>query len=670
MELVQQKPPAIFSQRLMNQTLTELSVETKNLGFLNSRVHASLDTVGNKIRAEYHIHEGSPYRIRNYEIDLGDTTLNKIVSRTGRGNRGNRLKPNSILNMSALENEMNHVSARLRNNGYYRLTAENLHFIVDTALQSNAADVKLILQDTSYAKVYTIQKISVFSGYDRFGEQFRAKDSTVSKDVNIYYDHLHFLRQNVIADKIPFNTGNIYRQRSADAAYSLFQALNCINYTNIEFKEGNYADSTLLDCNIFISPSDNHSIQTGLDATNKAGDFGLAFDIDYANLNVFNGSELFGVSLKSAYEFVKSDDNKSSKNNFFEFGITPSLTFSAIHLPWVNGWLKKKYNLQTLYSLGFDIQHRPQFTRNFYNFKWQFRWSGRNNILTQTFSPLDINYVFMPWASDEFKRFLNTRTNPVTRYSYEDVFTVGSSYSMIYTNANTGRTGRRLYTVRLNLESSGNMLNTLFSIEKKKTATRQYNVFGNPFAQYVKGDIDLALTVPLSAASSLAFHGGIGAANPYNNSSILPFEKRYYAGGPNNVRGWNTRYLGPGAMPAEEDADMSLHVGDISMIFSAEYRVKALDWLEPAFFVDCGNIWTVKEYIDQPGGLFRWDSFYKEFAVGSGFGLRFDLQFLIFRLDVGKKIYNPALPENERFVLPKDSFWKNWKLYLAIGYPF
>jgi outer membrane protein assembly factor BamA len=667
MELVQQKPPVVFSQRLMNQTLAELSIEAINRGFLRARVHAALDTSGRRISAEYHIHEGSPYRIKNYEINLGDTALNKIVSHRG---RGQRLKLNSILNMSALDREMNRVSARLRNNGYYRLTADNLHFIADTALQHSLADLKLILQDTSIAKVYAINSIRVFSGYDRLGGQYLATDSTLRNGINIYYDRLHFLRPKVIVDKIPFRPGDIYRQRSAEAAYSLFQSLNCVNYANIEFKEGNYSDSTLLDCNIFLSPGDNHTIQAGFDATNKAGDFGLAFDLSYVNQNTFNGSELFGVSLKSAYEFVNSEENKYSNHNFFEIGITPSLTFSKIHFPWVNAWIKKNYNAQTLYSLGFNIQHRPQFTRNFYNLKWQFRWSGRSNILTQTLSPIDINYVFMPWVSDEFKRFLNTRTNPVTRYSYEDVFTVGSAYGLIYTNSGANRPGRRLYTVRLNMESSGNMLNAIFSIDKKTPATRQYNVFGNPFAQYVKGDIDLALTIPLSTQSSLAFHAGAGAANPYNNSSIMPFEKRYYAGGPNNVRGWNTRCLGPGSMPTGNDDDIALHVGDISMIVSAEYRIKAIDWIEPALFVDCGNIWTIREYSDQTGGLFRWNSFYKELAVGSGLGLRFDFKFLIFRIDAGKRVYDPAMPENKRFVLPDDSFWENWKLYLAIGYPF
>jgi outer membrane protein assembly factor BamA len=162
----------------------------------------------------------------------------------------------------------------------------------------------------------------------------------------------------------------------------------------------------------------------------------------------------------------------------------------------------------------------------------------------------------------------------------------------------------------------------------------------------------------------------VGAGLPYGNSTILPFEKRYYAGGPNSVRGWRTRYLGPGSFNRGVAGDPTTHVGDISFILSAEYRYKVLKWLEPAFFVDCGNIWTIKDYPNQPGGLFQWDSFYKELAVGTGIGLRFDLTFLILRIDAGTQIYDPAQFSADRFVFMKGNFWNQSAMYVAIGYPF
>jgi outer membrane protein assembly factor BamA len=203
-----------------------------------------------------------------------------------------------------------------------------------------------------------------------------------------------------------------------------------------------------------------------------------------------------------------------------------------------------------------------------------------------------------------------------------------------------------------------------------KNKSGQYEIFRNPFAQYLKGDIDYSRTIRLNETEAIAYHAGFGLAYPYGNSSILPFEKRYYAGGPNSVRGWWTRYLGPGSFNGGNIKSMVYHVGDINLLLSAEYRYKILDWLEPTAFVDCGNIWTIKDYPDQPGGLFEWDSFYKEMAVGTGVGLRFDFTFLILRLDGGTRVYDPARPEGDRFVFLKGNFGNNSAWYVAIGYPF
>jgi len=281
----------------------------------------------------------------------------------------------------------------------------------------------------------------------------------------------------------------------------------------------------------------------------------------------------------------------------------------------------------------------------------------------------------MPWQSAEFKNYLNS-VNPLTRYSYDNTFTAGIGYSLIYTNAEAGRMRQNLYTVRLNAESSGNLLSWIFDAyyrNRDEAPSVPYGIFGNPFAQYVKGDINYAWTFQLNENNGLAFRAGVGVACPYKNSSILPFEKRYYGGGPNHVRGWRTRNLGPGSSQGT-NGDFTRQVGDINLILSAEYRFRILPWLEPAVFVDAGNIWTIKDYADQPGGLFRWNTFYREIAVGAGVGLRLDFNFLIFRLDAGTQIYDPVDGRSiflNGFYSPRESnFFRRSAIYIAIGYPF
>ena len=700
--------PVIYSQNYVNQSVNELSIEMKNRGYLNASVSAAVDTIGKKVVVNYRIQEGTPYRIRNYEIQLPDSQMNdlargirpprnllrrlirpdgQIVDSLANPNRNQQrrrhntymlaksaIKPDNIFDMNRLNEERLRISNILRNQGYYDLTIDNLHYFADSALNTNQVDLRLQLRDTSLTNVYRIAKVRVFSGYDPVrSERYVVVDSVTAKnDVIIYYNKLHLLRPQLIADKVMIHPGGLFRERARESTYGLFQALNCVSRVDVAYREKNYPDSTLLDCDIYLTPGNIHSFQTRLGGTNNAGDFGVALDVNYGHQNLFNGSEIFNIQLKGAYEFVSGKSATNSVNpNFYELGVMPSLIFSKLHLPFLGAYLQNNYNVQTQYSLGYDVQKRPEYSRDFFNFKWQVRWSNRNNQVTHTIGLIDINYVSMPWKSESFRQYLNTEIDPLTRLSYNDVFTAGLDYSLIYTNANNEKTGQRLHTVRFNAESSGNALRGIFSLSHAKANdTNQYEIGGNPFAQYVKGSIDYAETIPLNVSGKFAFHTAFGLAYPYQNSLILPFEKRFFAGGPNSVRGWRTRYLGPGSFNQGIPGDPTTHVGDISFILSGEYRYKLLSWLEPAYFIDCGNTWTIKDYEGQPCGLFQWNKFYKELAVGTGIGLRFDFSFFIFRLDAGTRVYDPARPEESRFVFLKSNFWNNSAAYIAIGYPF
>jgi outer membrane protein assembly factor BamA len=687
------EPPVIFNNHSVNLSVTELTMEMRNRGYLNAQVTAQIDTMDKKAFVTYKIANNEPYRIRNYTNDVPLRLFSRQDSarseenyfsnfiRRNRNDRSDRnrtlqgrslIKEETIFDMNILERERARINMILRNQGYYASTEDNLHFLADTSLQSNQVDLTLALLDSALAIPYTIERVNVYSGYDPlYKEDYNIVDSLEYKDVHIYYDPLHFLRPSVINEKILVRPGNLFQERYNTSTLSLLRALDCVGQVNLQYAQGNYPDSTLLDCNIYITPGNIHSLQVGLEGTNKAGDLGMALDVTYGHLNLFNGSELFNINARVAYEFISGALNANgSIHNYYEWSIRPSLTFPKIHLPFIGNSMKKWFNLQTQYSLGYNIQRRPEYIRNFFNFNWKFRWVGQTQLITHTLSLLDINYVAMPWKSDTFQEYLD-KGDALTKYSYNNIFTAGTNYGLIYTNAQAGRVRQHLYTLRFNIESSGNILSWLSEARHAgKDGNGQYTIFDNPFAQYVKTDGDLAHTFQLNVKNGLAFHAGIGIAYPYGNSKILPFEKRYYAGGPNHVRGWSTRYLGPGSYKEGKTGDPTTHVGDINFILSVEYRFKLMSWLEPAFFVDCGNIWTIKNYPNQSGGYFQWDKFYKELAIGSGLGLRFDLNFLLLRLDAGTKIYDPAKAEGNRWVLFRDKLFKNSAVYIAIGYPF
>ncbi|MDR0427624.1 MAG: BamA/TamA family outer membrane protein [Dysgonamonadaceae bacterium] len=687
-------PAIIHKQNKVELSIEELTAQMHNLGYLNSEVTAKVDTVSAKKKAKvtYQIYNGEPYRVRHFtnSISLPRTrdernsggfrnlirnrgeTPDSTAERTYSNflQRRSLIKEGTVFDMNILESEINRVSSILRNQGYYIFTPDNLHYLADTTLTSNQVDLTMTISDSTQLIPYRINKVNVFSGFDPADrDAYHITDSVVREDITIYYDAQHYLRPRVIARKVLLKPGNLFRERMGESTVNLLQSLSGMGMVDLQYEEINSADTALLDCNIFLTPGNNHSVQVGVEGTNKAGDLGVALDLTYGNLNIFNGGEVFNIHTRASYEFVRSRGNDSINNSFYEIGITPSFTFPKLHLPFVNTWLANRFTSQTIYSFGYNIQRRPEFARNFFNFNWKLNWTSQRNVLTQNLSILDINYVNMSWISESFQNYLKT-LDPLTRYSYENVFTAGIAYNLTYTGASRGRARYNPYTFRFSAESSGNMLSRLFSIFKaNKSATGQYHILGNPFAQYVKGNIDFSRLISLGSTDKLAFRAGIGVAYPYKNSSILPFEKRYFAGGPNNVRGWGTRFLGPGSFD-ESDGNPALQVGDINFILNLEYRYKLLSWFEPAFFVDAGNIWTIRSYESQPGGLFEWNKFYKEIAVATGIGLRFDLSFLIVRLDAGTRIYDPARAEGNRFVLFKGKLLRNSALHFAIGYPF
>lgn len=693
------EPGIIYKNNLVDLSIEELTAQMHNLGYLHASVSAEVDTTSTEKKAKvtYFITNGDPYRVRNFKNDIS-------ILNTGRSSNAGRwtnffrrnnnqqdqnndssevrippiqyhsiITEGTIFDMNILEDEINRVSSILRNRGYYAITPNNMHYLADTTLRSNQVDLTMIMLDTTQALPYTIQRVNVFSGFDPAErDSYVATDSVVQNGINIYYDDQNYLRRRVIASRVLVEPGSLFRQRAGESTFSLLQSLSGMGRVDVEYAENNYADSTLLDCNIYLTPGNNHSIQLGVEGTNKAGDLGVALDAIYGNLNIFNGGEIFNVHMRTSYEFVRSKSEDAINNNFYEIGVTPSLTFPKLHLPYVNKWFANRFTSTTTYSLGYNIQRRPEFSRNFFNFNWKLSWTNQRSNLSQSLSLLDVNYINMPWVSGFFTDYLNNleNTDPVTRHSYDDVFTAGIAYSLIYSNTNRGRNLQNLYTIRFSAESSGNTLSWIFSaLNKEKSSTGQYNIFGNPFAQYVKGNLEFSETIPFNRMSGLSYRIGIGVAYPYKNSSIIPFEKRYFAGGPNHVRGWSTRSLGPGSFNAGEGNNMALHVGDINLIANIEYRHKILPWFEPALFIDAGNIWTIKSYDSQPNGLFEWNKFYKEIAVATGIGLRFDLSFLIIRLDAGTRVYDPAKEDN-KFVLFKGKFFKNSALHFAIGYPF
>ena len=280
-------------------------------------------------------------------------------------------------------------------------------------------------------------------------------------------------------------------------------------------------------------------------------------------------------------------------------------------------------------------------------------------------TPININFVNVN-PTPEFQEILDKETNRRLKEQYSDHLIAGGSISLIYDNQKI-KNSRSYDYIRLDFETSGNIIYAAQSLfGTKKTDDEYYQIFGIRYSQYARINIDYRHYFHLNNPGNIIALRALGGAGiPYLNSNEIPYEKGFYGGGANDMRGWRFRELGPGGYAGQGNYE---RVGDIQLETNLEYRFTIYSFLKGAFFTDIGNIWSYNAD-NYPDGQFKWDTFYKQLAVDAGFGLRFDFSYFIFRLDAGIPIRDPAYSNEERWrfdYLRFDQFVINF----GIGYPF
>ena len=259
-------------------------------------------------------------------------------------------------------------------------------------------------------------------------------------------------------------------------------------------------------------------------------------------------------------------------------------------------------------------------------------------------------------------------------YSFEDHL-VNTAHYGLELNSQLISQSRDFTFLRFNLESAGNLVNVFHSALNREVDQYPRQLFNVPYFQYLRGDIDLRYYNVINTVNKVVYRLYVGVGYPYGNSGALPYEKKFFSGGPNSIRAWSSRDLGPGSY-AEPDSVLSVYkfpnkTGDIKLEANLEYRFKVVWKMESALFIDMGNVWAIREETDKPGAVFRMNKFYKEIAIGTGIGIRFDFSFFLLRFDFGLKIRDPALPENKRWIpVYKEFSLDDLHLKFGIGYPF
>ncbi|MDD4921848.1 MAG: BamA/TamA family outer membrane protein [Bacteroidales bacterium] len=690
-------PPVIFDSLQAMRSGRAMQNSLISKGYFDADVDWVVAYKGRKASVRYVVKPNKPYTIRKYDFVPVKDSISLLIEKEM---KSSTVRPGMLLSSQKLDEERSRLSKRLMREGYYAMQKDFFSFDVDSTLGTHQADVNLLinpyLPDTSGMElskdelskyshpVYRVQNIFFMldvpmSSFTRNpvvapsassrNLVFEVADfDTISRgSYHTIYRKKPFVSPEALIENCRILPGEIYDLNMVERTYSRMNSLQLMKYINIRFVEQGVDSLGMhqLDCYIVLTPNLKQAMAFELEGTNTAGDIGIAGNLNYTHRNLFNGSELFQAKVRGAYEALST----SFQSDYTELGGEVSMTLPEFKMFFLSEKFKKNVDATTELNMSFQKMKRPEFERTIASTGIRYNWL-RNN-LRQTLDLIDISYVYMPWVDSTFQTNYLTNTSYL-KYSYEDHFILRTGYSFSYSSVPLGSTNRSYFTLRGSLEAAGNSLYAIYSLAKIPKDQGFYKIGGINFAQYVKGEAEYAKSHVIDSRSRLAWRFGLGIAYPYGNSSILPFEKRFFSGGANSVRGWSVRTLGPGSYYSgrSNGIDFMNQSGDVKLDFGAEYRNNLFWKLESALFADFGNIWTLREYAEQPGGQFKINTFYKQLASSVGVGLRFDFNYFLLRFDLGMKVFDPSLTGDQRWRIKYIDNKNDFAFHFAIGYPF
>lgn len=677
-------PPVIYDSTLTTASENQLQRALTNKGYLKNQVSSEVKLNPKKKKAEvdYFITLNEPYRIRSITYDIPNDSLRDLILAD---TTDFPIKCSSPLDHKKLDSERDLIVQRLRNNGYYAFNKNYITFVADTAAGSHEVDLTLSLsnktQDLPHLphieghRQFYVRDVIFVTSYDAVSMQNGVYGETVTYNgITVLYGDDRYIAAEILDENCFIRPGSIYNASDVDRTYKALGRLGIIKYINIDMKAvGEIGGDLWVDAYILLNRDKSQTISFSLEGTNSEGDLGFGIGADYQHRNIFKGSEILNVKFKASYESLSGDLSGLINDNYSEYSGDVGITFPKFKMPFLRESFKRRIQASTEFMTSFNYQERPEYTRIIAGAGWKYIWSERNNQMRHTFNLIDVSYVYLPKSKSNF---LDSITNPLLRYSYENHLIMRMGYTFYKTNRRpttpfTTVLQDNIYTIRASAETAGNLLYGIsHMIGQKREDDDSYKVFGTRYSQYVKLDGDFAVTHYINQRSSLAFHAGFGIAVPYGNSTVLPFEKRFYSGGANSVRGWGVRTLGPGSFDGKKAQNSFIYqCGDIRLDLNLEYRCKLFWVLELGAFIDCGNVWTIKEYENQPGGAFKIGKFFEQLALSYGLGLRMDFTYFLLRFDVGMKAHNPALGQ-EHWPLISPSLKRDAEIHFSVGYPF
>lgn len=637
--------PVAFNSSLVEPSGLNIAKRLEYLGYYGSHVYSRTDTVRRLVRVHYNVIPGSRHIISsiNYTLPKDSVFCREFYADTVHLS----LKPGMYLSEDLLEKETVRSSAVLRSKGYYDFSKNNYFFQADTLTSPGSTVLN-----------YEIRNYTRNEGA-----------SAATKLEKYYFGHVEISH----TDEIKFSNrvltglnlirpGEVYDPKIVNDTYTRLSALKVFNSVQIEMTP---VDSGRVDCEIRLRESKIHGVKANLEASvNVGGLLGIAPKVSYYNKNLFHGGEWLSVSFNGIFQMMYNDPSVKST----ELGVQASLS-----LPKFLGIPYRSFHganiPRTEFKVSYNYQDRPEFKKHLASFSYGYTGRIGEGFVQYQFYPQQFTLVKLKDMDDAF--YMKLITNPYMAYSYQDHFDSAISGTLQYSTSKEAIPKTSYFSVRFNADLAGNVI-SLWRPIMSENEYGQKLAFGVPYTQYSKSEVSLVGVHRWGSKNGQAFAARLlaGIGHAYGNSTTMPFEKQFYAGGASSMRAWQSRTLGAGRQAPSDFFSIPSQSGDMKLELDLEYRLLMFWKLEAALFAEAGNVWTLQNVFtdDDPGDI-RYGNFFESVALDWGVGLRVNLNLLVLRLDWGFKLYNPSLAASSSWVRFSDWFNES-SLQFGVGYPF
>lgn len=634
--------PVVYDADMVESSVSNIREHLKYLGYYNSQISTDINVKKKRVTVKYNVTLGKQYTVKEIRFSVPE---GEFADEFYRDTASMLIKTGMPLSEDLLEKESDRSSKYLRNKGFYGFNKNYYFFEADTLSVPDSAILDLKIN--TYTRNET-EKVARNFHKSRIGEV------SINHPVSLKFDERVLRKLNTI------KPGELYSEDMVNNAYSRFTGLRVFSGVNIEMSR---RDSNTVNCAINLSQSKLQGFKLNVEAsTNSSGLLGISPQLSYYHKNIFRGGEWLNLSFMGNFQFRVNDNVRSN-----EFGVSAGISIPK--------FLLLPYRLfpgampRTDFNVSYNYQSRPEYTRNIIATSFGYNGNFKGKLFYQAY-PVQLNIVRLFNLDEAFYKTL--ANDPFMRNAYQNHFDLGLG-TMLYYTTNTDVVPKTpFFYVRFQGDLAGNLLSA-FKPLMEKDADGAGMIWNTPFAQYVRGEVSVGKTWRFGKKDgqqlAVRLLGGAGWA--YGNSTALPFEKHFYAGGANSLRGWQARSVGPGLAKKNTTFIIANQTGDMKLEANIEYRFKMFWKLDGAVFVDAGNVWNLRDSGSESGleSKIMMRSFARSIAANWGVGVRLDLNFLLLRVDMGIKIHDPA--RDRRWLTPNQWLRRDgFAVHFGVGYPF